>query len=94
MFRKTKQYIQNNALTIGLVAGSVATYTVMRKFDLDVAALRKMTYEQGYEAAQEVAMLEYDVGQMYRFIESKGALEDLAEFTGWELLADGTLKVA
>lgn len=91
--QKAKQIVQTHGVSIGVVAGVAGTYAVMRKFDLDVASVRKQAYEQGMECAREIAMLEYDVSEMYNFIKEKGGLEDLAEFTGWTLLENGSLQV-
>lgn len=83
--QKAKQIAQTHGVSIGVVVGVAGTYAVMRKFDLDVASVRKQAYEQGKECAREVAHMEFVVNELFDFVEEKGLSEELAEHTGWVL---------
>lgn len=81
MFKKTKQFIQTHGVAIGAVTGVAMTYTVMRKFDLDVSQVRKMAYEQGFESGQVDTMVE----TLWGFIQEKGLESELSAYSGWAL---------
>lgn len=83
--QKAKQIVQTHGVTIGVVTGAAATYAVMRKFDLDVAQVRKQAYEQGVEAAREAAGLEFIINDLLEFVEEKGLSDELAKLPHWTL---------